>query len=602
LSLLQRRSIRQRALVAGVLLLVLVAIGAAWSWSESRRIRTEEVRRDAASLAAGAAAALDQFVRGLDAIASSLTHHPSVITLNRVECDRLFAEILRDQPMLLNILLTAPDETIKGSALPTTNLKPQLTMPHIQQVVATGRPWVGELSVGPLTHKPTVVLAYPVRSNLGTVVGVLAFGLDLSQLQSTFAKVPLADALVLTLTNPAGIVLARSHDADRYIGTTVEVPGSSGPAATLAVSRQMEPDGVERFVASAGVSRGPWLMNAGIPTSAIATRMRPLGWGVMGVVVLALLGWLLLTIWMSRDLSDQLDRLRQSARKMATGDLSAAPPEGPLNRELAPLQEALVTIAETLRQTRAELERQVEHERKAREMLETLQRHLVRQERLAAVGLLLSGVAHELNNPLQAIMGGAELLERRADLSADAQEEVTLISTQSQRAAEIIRNLSRFGNQRPALPTAIDLRDVVSEVVQLRHNDLEAAGITCEVQTDATGKVFASFTEIEQVVLNFVINAQQAIHSAGITGGRILIRSSDTEDCVRLEVSDNGPGVPREEEANLFQPFFTTKPVGEGTGLGLSVSHGIIDVSGGTIGYRPSDLGGATFYFELPRV
>ena len=179
---------------------------------------------------------------------------------------------------------------------------------------------------------------------------------------------------------------------------------------------------------------------------------------------------------------------------------------------------------------------------------------------------------------------------------------MTLISTQSQRAAEIIRNLSRFGNQRPALPTAIDLRDVVSEVVQLRHNDLEAAGITCEVQTDATGKVFASFTEIEQVVLNFVINAQQSIHSAGIANGRILIRSSDAGDCVRLEVIDNGPGVPQEEESNLFQPFFTTKPVGEGTGLGLSVSHGIIDVSGGTIGYRPNESGGAMFYFELPRV
>ena len=117
----------------------------------------------------------------------------------------------------------------------------------------------------------------------------------------------------------------------------------------------------------------------------------------------------------------------------------------PLNQELAQLQEAFVTMADTLRQTRAELERQVEQERKVREMLETLQRHIVRQERLAAVGLLLSGVAHELNNPLQAIMGGAELLERRADLSADAQEEVALISTQTQRAAEIIRNLSRFG-------------------------------------------------------------------------------------------------------------------------------------------------------------
>jgi hypothetical protein len=210
-------------------------------------------------------------------------------------------------------------------------------------------------------------------------------------------------------------------------------------------------------------------------------------------------------------------------------------------------------------------------------MLETLQRHIVRQERLATVGLLLSGVAHELNNPLQSIMGASEVLERRADLSADAQEDVALISAQTQRAAEIIRNLSRFGTLRPALPAAIDVRDVVSEVVQLRRTDLEAAGIGCEVQIASTGKVFASFTELEQVVLNFVINAQQSIKAAGVEHGLIVIRSSDADTSVRLEVTDNGLGVPPEDESKLFQPFFTTKPVGEGTGLGLSVSHGIIE-------------------------
>ena len=114
--------------------------------------------------------------------------------------------------------------------------------------------------------------------------------------------------------------------------------------------------------------------------------------------------------------------------------------------------------------------------------------------------------------------------------------------------------------------------------------------------------MFASFTEIEQVVLNFVINAQQSIKTAGVANGLIVIRSSDAARLVRLEVIDNGPGVPPEDEAKLFQPFFTTKPVGEGTGLGLSVSHGIIESYGGTIGYRSSESGGAVFYFELPRV
>ncbi|MGE5815447.1 MAG: sensor histidine kinase, partial [Acidobacteriota bacterium] len=112
--------------------------------------------------------------------------------------------------------------------------------------------------------------------------------------------------------------------------------------------------------------------------------------------------------------------------------------------------------------------------------------------------------------------------------------------------------------------------------------------------------VYANFTELEQVILNFVINAEQAIESAARTRGRILIRLSDSGKKVRVEVHDDGPGVSPEDEPKLFQPFFTTKPVGKGTGLGLSVSYGIVESYGGVIGYNGNVWGGATFFFELP--
>jgi C4-dicarboxylate-specific signal transduction histidine kinase len=111
----------------------------------------------------------------------------------------------------------------------------------------------------------------------------------------------------------------------------------------------------------------------------------------------------------------------------------------------------------------------------------------------------------------------------------------------------------------------------------------------------------AIFTQLQQVVLNFVINAEQAVMH-GLQPRRIIIRTSDVGQHARLEVQDSGPGVPRDHEAKLFQPFFTTKSVGEGTGLGLSVSYGIIQSHGGTIGYRAAPGGGALFYFELPAV
>jgi C4-dicarboxylate-specific signal transduction histidine kinase len=110
----------------------------------------------------------------------------------------------------------------------------------------------------------------------------------------------------------------------------------------------------------------------------------------------------------------------------------------------------------------------------------------------------------------------------------------------------------------------------------------------------------AIVTELQQVLLNFVVNAEQAIVSSGRLPGRITIRTYDSDDRVLLEVEDTGPGIPPENEAKLFQPFFTTKPVGQGTGLGLSVSYGIVDSLGGHIGYRRAPAGGAIFYFDLP--
>jgi two-component system NtrC family sensor kinase len=234
-----------------------------------------------------------------------------------------------------------------------------------------------------------------------------------------------------------------------------------------------------------------------------------------------------------------------------------------------------------------------------REMLQSLQRQVVRQERLTAVGLLVSGVAHELNNPLQAILGTVELLERHPGLPPDALAEISFVKTQSGRAREIIRNLSRFSSQQPGPEMLVDIRDVIAEVVQLRKADLEQARIALDVELFSVRKVNANFTELEQVTLNFVINAQQAIEAGQRTPGRIVIRLTDSGRKVRLEVADNGPGVKPDDEPKLFQPFFTTKPVGKGTGLGLSVSYGIIDSYGGAIGYVRNEWGGATFFFEL---
>jgi C4-dicarboxylate-specific signal transduction histidine kinase len=471
---------------------------------------------------------------------------------------------------------------------------------YLLDALRTGRPAASELYAGPLTGQPAIGQAYPVHAPDGALLGVMAFSLNLVQLQRLFESVALPDGSVVTLIDQQGRIVARSTEGARYLGATVD------PAVTPTVGTEMSPvlrqdiDGVERFVGALTLDRGPWALSVGIPRAVVDQRLDPLWWRTVFISGGAVFAVLALALWVSHHTSDGLNRLRSAAQRIAAGDLSPPPRADAPNQEVAELQDAFITMAANLRATRDALDRQVEQERKMREMVQSLQRQVVRQERLAAVGVLVSGVAHELNNPLQAILGTAEVLEQQPGISADLLQEIGLIKTQSSRAREIIRNLSRFSSQQTGPPTLVDLRTVIAEVSQLRRHDLEKASISLEIVASAPGKVYANMTELEQVTLNFVINAQQAIESAHREHGRILIRLIDDGKKVRLEVQDNGPGVAPDDEPKLFQPFFTTKPVGQGTGLGLSVSYGIIESYGGIIGCHGNDWGGATFFFELP--
>ena len=600
MQLLRRFTIRRQVAAATATVVVPFAIAGALSANMTRLERQAEVREQAGSVAATAAAYFQQYLGGLDSMASALARHPAVMALDRTQCDQLFAEVLRGRQLLLNVVLTDPDGALKGTGVSArAGLSSVVTLPYVHAVATTGQPVVSELVTGQVSGKPTVVLAYPVRGPQQNVVGVLALGLDLLGMQTLLGNIPLPEGSVVTLSDARSRVLARSKDAEKYIGQQI---GTQPRAPRDVPPTQLTTgiDGVSRFYGNAAIDRGPWVLSVGIPQSEVWARLMPLYVRNLVLVFISATAVLLMALWLSRLMSGAVDRVRYAVERVAGGDLS--PPErmqAP-NLEIGRLQTAFITMASNLRDARSALDRQIEQERRMRETLESLQRQVVRQERLAAVGVLVSGVAHELNNPLQAILGSAELLERRKDMSPEALEEVTFVKTQSNRAKEIIRNLSRFSSQHSGPPAMVDLREVVAEVVQLRRRELDNTGIALEVETASTRKVFATVTELEQVALNFVINAQQALEADGRRKGRIRIRVYDAGKRVRLEVQDDGPGVAPEDEPKLFQPFFTTKPVGKGTGLGLSVSYGIIESYGGAIGYARNDWGGSTFFFELP--
>jgi two-component system NtrC family sensor kinase len=598
LRFLRTQPILRQVAVAAVLLLLPVVVAAVWSGNRLRLERAKEVEAEAGRLATTASALLAEYFASLDGMASLLVRHPAVVAMDAGAARPVFTRLLSEQPLLSNVVLRDANARlvltmVDGGA---AGLPPA---PVIVQVLQTGRPAVSQVEVGPVTRRPLVMLAYPMPTGDGStrVAGVLGISLNLERLERLFASLSLPSGSIVTLVDRNGRVIARSQDSAKFIGAQFGPPREPKDVPRTFLLKEV--DGVERFHGNAVIDRGPWLLSVAIPRSEVFARVAPTY--RRNILLLSVTALLLvaLGVWLARRFVHDLTQLRSAAVRIAGGDLS--PPDVSLssNLELAEVQDAFANMALRLRDARDALDRQFEQERKMREMLQSLQRQVVRQERLTAVGLLVSGVAHELNNPLQAILGTVELLERHRDLPPEVLTEIAFVKTQSGRAREIIRNLSRFSNQQPGPETLVDMRDVIAEVVQLRTVDLAKASIVLDIEASSVRKVNANFTELEQVTLNFVINAQQAIEAAQRSQGRILIRLTDSGRNVRLEVADNGPGVRPDDEPKLFQPFFTTKPVGKGTGLGLSVSYGIIDSYGGAIGYLRNDWGGATFFFEL---
>jgi C4-dicarboxylate-specific signal transduction histidine kinase len=341
-------------------------------------------------------------------------------------------------------------------------------------------------------------------------------------------------------------------------------------------------------------------VTVGIPTSLAWQQAGPNYRATITISGLATIILIVMQVLFLRRMLPALRGLERTAMRVGGGDLNARFAGAMPSRELEHVRDAFHEMIDNLRAAREAINRQMEEERRMHSELQSLQQQVIRQERLAAIGVLVSGIAHELNNPLQAISGFSELLQRDPTMSAQTKSDLALIHQESARASAIIRNLSRFGRQQPSAPVPVDLSEVVTSVVELRQRRMVEQDIRLERDERATRPARAVFTELQQVVLNFVINAEHAVRTRDAGARRIVLRTRDDSDGVRLEVEDSGPGVPPEDESKLFQPFFTTKPVGEGTGLGLSVSYGIVHSLGGEIGYRRGDLGGALFYFIVP--
>lgn len=254
-----------------------------------------------------------------------------------------------------------------------------------------------------------------------------------------------------------------------------------------------------------------------------------------------------------------------------------------------------------LRQSFLDRERQeiIDESNTTLENMTRMQTQLVQSEKLVSLGQLAAGAAHEINNPLTAILGYADLLAADPSVGERAKSLATKIGDQARRTKTLVTNLLSFSRQVPAERTLLDINAIVATAVQLRALDLRGGRVRIETRAETVlPAVRGDSNQLLQVCFNIVSNAIDALEEVG--GGVLTVKTHRERSSVVLTFSDTGPGI--KEPNRVFDPFYTTKAVGKGTGLGLSICYGLVQEHGGTITCLNAEGGGATFRVELPAV
>ncbi len=300
---------------------------------------------------------------------------------------------------------------------------------------------------------------------------------------------------------------------------------------------------------------------------------------VVSMLLFVVLG-IAVAAYLSRLLTRPLVQMQQAMEKIALGDFTPIPEGQTHSEEFLPLFRAFNRMI---------------HE------LEERQEQLVHARKISAIGTFTSGIAHELNNPVNNIVLTAEALKEEYD-ELDREEALGMIQdilAQSDRASEIIRNLLDFSrSERPEM-VSVSVRDVIGDTLRLVRNQLLLSGVDEVTEIpESLPSVCGDYKSLQQVFLNLFINAVQAMPQ----GGRLSTRAglSDDGDYVKIEVTDNGGGIANENLPHIFDPFFTTKEVGKGTGLGLSVTYGILQKHRGRIEIQSHEGEGTTVTILLP--
>jgi len=285
----------------------------------------------------------------------------------------------------------------------------------------------------------------------------------------------------------------------------------------------------------------------------------------------------------SRRITRPLERLSNAVRKIAKGDFDVNVAIKSSD-EIGELSTSFNDMAAELKEREASLKK--------------AQHALIQSEKMAAVGTLSAGLAHEVKNPLSAVLGYAQLSKRKLTDPDALKGYLDTIENETRRCNEIIGNLMQFSRVEKGEHSQIFVNDVVRKSAAIVDHQLSLAKVHISFELgENIPAISGNANQLQQVLMNLMINAQQAM---GDGGGKVDIVTFVNGESVMITVLDTGPGIDEDVAAKIFEPFFTTKPAGEGTGLGLSVTYGIIQDHGGDISVERAESGGAKFVIKLP--
>jgi signal transduction histidine kinase len=342
-------------------------------------------------------------------------------------------------------------------------------------------------------------------------------------------------------------------------------------------------DGIEYFAGAAKVDIGGMNVVTRISVSAAYLTARQLLKDLVFVGLIIVFIAAISGVVVSRKFTAPLEALSAAVRKVAKGNFEVNV-DIESRDEVGELSTSFNNMANELKER--------EHS------LKTAQLALVQSEKMAAVGTLSAGLAHEVKNPLSAVLGYAQLSKRKLAQPDVVEKHLETIENETRRCNEIISNLMQFSRQEKGEFTDVAINEVIEKSIGIVDHQLGLNNVHVNMTlAPEIPEIIGNPNQLQQVLMNLAINAQQAMEP---DGGTVDIVTSFDDDKVYISVSDTGPGISEEVAKKIFEPFYTTKAAGEGTGLGLSVTYGIIQDHKGDIRVERGDSGGARFVIELP--